>query len=630
MKINKITIFVRLILLFCLTQVITGCTNDSEDTDKTNNGQISAFDSQAGQIKIVILGQGDFFPDRAVQQRMGLPDNLAARIIEHLAASNRFIVLERTALRKIINEQQFGQEKAESFLDRTLNAAIDNLPEVSGYSVAATGILSDHNDLIKEYQNLGTALGADYLVFATLEKVHNKIENTAIPYSASKKQITKNTTDARLRLRIINTATGRIAGADSFRTKVSETVFAGIEPERDALSIFDDLGVQAADKILNITFPAQILNDNPLVINRGSNDGYQEGEIFEIVRPCKAITNQAGSVIGQIKSSVGNIKLSSVQETIAVVELVSGEAITGDLLKNNAAKSAQNSATKTPKKVTTQSGKTTLAVGNVKFNVNKRNKWYLVDDSARIKTDLMVKLNNTNRFEVLERKEIDQVLDEKTFTAITSGTDIDAEMQELIGADYLVILSIDDFIINTKRQEIAYVDEIHERYYGIVEATIRIIDSHTGKLIGADKIRVNKKLTKYSKNHTKNVYGDLIDDLTSLLVSNILTRIYPIKVMAVMADGSVYINRGQDGGLQVGATLNVMRQGESLIDPDTGIAFGSAETQVAQLRINNVETSRSKATIISGKAVTRGDLLRPVKKAGGTQKPTVKVRRPNF
>jgi curli biogenesis system outer membrane secretion channel CsgG len=485
--------------------------------------------------------------------------------------------------------------------------------------------------VVKEYQDLGTTLGADYLVFAVLEKNEQKVKSTAIPYSKTNKQITKNVADARLRLRVINTATGRIVGTASFRTQVSESVFEGRESQRDQYSMYDDVGALAAHKILDIVSPPIIVSTDPLVINRGANDNYSADSVFQLTREGKEIKDPTGVVIGRIHSPVGKIKVLSTQDTIAIVEALEGDIQVGDLLEIKATDQASSAAGLASKPVekTSTGGKLTLAIGKVHFNLVGNYISLSTDDYPRIKNDLLVKLNNTNRFELLERHEVDQILDEKNFTAMMADNDLDPYLKEMIGADYLVLSAIDRFSIKRESKKLEYIDKVQTRHYGIVEATLRIADSHSGKILAADKIRINKKLDNFNNSLSANVYGDLIDDLTTLMVSKIVQRIYPIKVMGITADGSIYINRGMDGNLKVGDIFDVMRPGEEMIDPDTGISFGAAVSKIAQVELQDIESSRAKATVLNGSDVQRGDILRKPPKSQSKQA-QVKVNRPNF
>lgn len=616
----KIQIIRKIALLFALFFFLSACEQQSEKES-----------AKGAKINIAVLSTSDFFPDRAVQQRMGLPDSLAARTIENLAVSNRFQVLERTALRKVINEQQFGQENKQSFLDRALDAATDNIADASGLTVAVTTSAADKNDLIKNYQNLGSTMGADFLVFAVLEKVVNSSKTIAIPYSESNRAFTQNKVDARLRLRIINAKTGAIAGAASFRTQVSESLLSGQESKQDAFSTFDHLGKLAANKILDITFPARIVSNEPLVINRGKNDSYTAGSIFKVIREGKEILDSSGISIGRVTSPVGTIKLTSIQETLAVAEIVEGDVQTGDLLEITEQGQAvkQVAAPRTEHKNGKQKGKLTLAVGKIRLNREGNNTVLNEDYRTRVTNDLLVKLTNSNRFDVMERQEIDQVFDEKSFIALTNGQDIQGKLSEFTEADYLIFTSVSDFMIKTESKTVAYVDEVQTRHFGIIDATLRIVDSHTGKLLAADKIRINKRLNNNSQAITNTVYANLVDEFTTTLVSRIMLRLYPIKIIGAISATDFYINRGADGGLSKGTVFDVMREGVEMIDPDTGISFGKVEQKIGKVNVASIETSRAIVHLISGSDVKSGDVLRvaqqEVKKAA-----IPKVRKPSF
>lgn len=594
--------------------------NTSKTTTITGN-QSRGINQASGLINIAVLATSDFFPDRAVQQRKGLPENLAARIIEHLQNSKRFNVLERTVLRKTINEQQFQKENEETSLEKALDAITENLSDISGIAVKWSGIHADHNDIVKEYQNLGTIIGADYLVFAVLEKVEKDTQSRDVPYSQTNRKVTENVTDSRLWLRIVDAKTGVIAGTTSFRSKLSESIFEDTPATDDALSNYDHVGAIAAQKILDIVSPATIVSTNPYVVNRGSNDGYTPDMTLKVIREGKEIFDPSGIAIGHIKSDIGTIKVAIVQETISIVDIVDGKITEGDLIAEIAQQSKPQPSSKT-----NQAGKLTLAIGKVHFNLVGNSILLSTYDYPRIKNDLMVKLTNTNRFDILERHEIDQILDEKTFSAIMAGEEINQHLQELIQADYLVLTSVDKFLLQSESKSISFIEDPLIRHNAIVEATMRIVNSHTGKLLAADKIRINKKLKKSNNN---NPYSNLIDELTNLMVAKLLNRIYPIKIIAVLPDNSVYINRGEDGGLISGDLFTVMRPGEEIIDPDTGLSFGTTETKVAELKLDVIESFRAKANIISGNTVVRGDILRNPIKNKKTSAP-VTVNKPNF
>ena len=76
-------------------------------------------------------------------------------------------------------------------------------------------------------------------------------------------------------------------------------------------------------------------------------------------------------------------------------------------------------------------------------------------------------------------------------------------------------------------------------------------------------------------------------------------------------DGLVFINAGENANVQVGDRFKVLREGESLIDPDTGIDLGSETTRIADIKVVNVQPKFSKAQIegAANVVVMSGDLV---------------------
>lgn len=619
----KIRQFNFLALIWAFTVFVSGCDNQTGSDSET------VFQSQQGKLKLAVLSSADFFPDRTVDQRLGLPDALAARLIENLSNSNRFEVLERTALRKVINEQQFGQAGKETFLDRTLNSAIDNITEVNAATALVTASAANTNDLIKDYQNLGTAAGADYLVFAVLEKASESSKRIALPYSETNASFTQNRVDARLRLRIINAKTGGIAGVASLKTQLKESLLTGQESQRDEFSTFDHLGQLAATEILNITFPASVVGINPLVVNRGSNEGFTEGSIYKIVRENQEVTDKTGISLGKIKQPVGSIKLTSVQDTLSVAEAVSGTIEAGDLLELKTADAQEAANPPSANLNDTLTGKLKIAVGKIRISEGGHCELFAKEYREQVQNDLLVKLTNSHRFDVLDRQEFDQVFDEKALNALSQGQSIETKLAELSEADYLIFTSVNDFYIKTERQQLAYIDEVQSRHFAIVDATLRIVNSHTGKLLAADKVKYNQRLDNFSGQHSATLYSDTFDRFTTALVSGVMSRLYPIKIIGAVSDNEFFINRGEDGGLSEGSLFDVLREGDEMIDPDTGLSFGKVETKVAQVSIASLEPSRARVQLSNGGDIKVGDMLRPAPAAPPKSK-IAKVRKPNF
>lgn len=598
--------------------------------------------AEAAKATIGVMAHSDFVPDRVKQQAgqtIGLPDHLADRIIEHLANSRRLKVIERKALRRLVLEQRFGKKIQKTYLDRTLDKAIDSMENVDGGGVAVgnasgrpegrlhagagavgtTGTLSDYNDIVKDFQDMGAAVGADYLVLGDLEKVEKSTKKTKIPYSTQGREQQKNLTDSRLNLRIIDARNGLVTGAVKLRFKLQETLFEGRESDSDQYTLFDKLGRLTAAKILDVIFPARIVNLDPLVISRGINDGVKAGDVYVVEREGKELKDTNGIVIAKLRKDVGKVKVEDLQETVAIVKPISGEhPRVGDLAvldvqvqsTQGRAQQADTGLNRSAKTPVTSSGLPRVAIGLVKSGSTAKT-GNDAQDHTPIFTDTMIsRLAQTKRFQMIDRQEVDQLLNEQTAAALAANQDLPSAMGSLKGADYLVYGSLASFGTEEKVTRLPNSTRSFKKTIGIAEGNMRIVNARTGDVIESRRISVKTKVDPTAKgSHKVTAIADAYAEQVTLMLMN---AVYPIKVAHVGGDGSVYINRGDDGGLSKGESLDAFRPGAPIIDPDTGVHLGVEETPVGQVTVSEVEDARSKGTVTVGGPVKTGDLLKRV------------------
>lgn len=457
--------------------------------------------SSEKRVRIAVMGEEDFHPDRAVPSNIrSLPDDLAARIIEHLTNTKRFEVVERTALRRVIREQQFGRGTPITDVDKVIEKTVQALPATSGSTITAAGELADRNERLKEFQNLGTTVGADYLLYAVLEKVRPERTTRPFPFSSSKTLVT-DTVDARLRLRLIDVRQGRILGARSLHVTLSESNFAGHASGPDAYKLFDKLGREAARIVLDLVFPPRVVAADPWVINRGSNEGVRPGDHYVLVREGEEIKDSNGVVIGRLRRQVATAVVSQVQPTLAVLSITSGTAAVGDIASRQAQPGRPGAAARDiqmPPRI--RNHPITLAVGRISISPRVHPIDFHQAQTGRITNDLMYKLSRIPGFDVMERAELDQPLDEKELIALAKGIPDQTLLRQLQGADYVLYTAIDDFRVRRKTTPIPYTHETQTRYYGIVRATARLMDTHTGKVASAIKIDIDERLNKVRDN----------------------------------------------------------------------------------------------------------------------------------
>jgi curli biogenesis system outer membrane secretion channel CsgG len=632
---NAVKLLSLMVSILCLSVLADSAQAQNNNVEESVQQEAAQDTKRPEKAMIAVMSYSDFVPDRTgvdKSLRVGMPDVLAGRMIEKLSANQRFTVVERKALRRTVLEQRFGQGKPQTYLDNALDKAIGTMEQHSGSEIHTTGSWSNYNDVMKDFQDLGSNVGADFIVLGDLEKLTRKIKQKKLPYSS--KNLKTNQVDARLRLRVIDAKKGTVAGAASIKTKLSEQVFQGIETDSDGFTVYDHLAELAAAKILDVTFPARIVSLEPLVISRGSNDGVKVGDRFVIQHEGKEIRNKEGLLLARLKNKVGVVKVENSQSTIAIVAPVSGEGFQIDDLAEAETEEEEITSQKDYAKMGAKSkgeskgkGRPVIAMGMIKRNQSARtvsgfNKGHL----GRISDDIITGLNDSKRFVLLEREQVDQVLDEKLFETMTSGGDFQNQLGELSGADYLIHGELTNFYTQTERKKVPYLDEVQVTTTAHAEGTFRIADVHTGAIISSEKVKIKEKI-KNVKDYTQ-IISLMIERFSTQSVAQIVARLYPSKVLTTTEEGIVYINRGADAGIKEGDVYSVMRAGQELIDPDTGESFGKTERKIASIKIITVESARSQAEILSGNDPQRGDLIRKAKKAA--EKPRQRVMQPSW
>lgn len=571
---------------------------------------------------IAVLSHTDFLPDATAiydkRRMVGLPEILADAILEQLSKSKRLTPVERKALRTAIIERRFGKNISESYMDRTLDKAIQDMDQFEtggGVAMGAATAGAGYNDLIHDFKDLGSAVGANYLVLGNLHQLESSSRSQKVPFSDSGKKVTKKTTEARLRIRVIDTSSSTVIGADSLHLKVSDTLFRRGKDSHDDFKFMDQVALEAANKILDIVFPAKIVSLEPLVISRGINDGVKVGDKFTILREGKEIKENSGVVIARLKSKIGVVEASDVQETVSVVNIAAGaNFLTGDLAVRVASKSGKTIATqgralsKTSASEVGNGEKPRVAIGLVKAGSTAKTGKDADKHIPMFTDSLITRLVQSKRFTIIDRQEVDQFFNEQLAQAIAEDRAMPTAMGTLKGCDYLVIGSLQSFSIEAQTLKLPNSSRVITVLDGFAEGNVRLVDARSGDIIESQKITVKKQLEMQAGQDR--LTTSLADDFAAQIAANLLNAVYPIKVAATVANETIYINRGLDGLLQTGSTFAVMRPGQNILDPDTGVELGTTENKIAEVELLQVDKNRSLAKILEGSGLQTGDLLK--------------------
>lgn len=216
------------------------------------------------------------------------------------------------------------------------------------------------------------------------------------------------------------------------------------------------------------------------------------------------------------------------------------------------------------------------------------------------------KLNNylvkENKFSVVERKKLDKLIDEqKLGAAKLTDANTAAQMGKLLGADYFVLAEIAVYEVNVGYKYFKTIGRYKRSVKFDVTVYMRVVDTTTGKIVHTERIEGGRLWEKNMKTISPDrLTGKQVDeiqvDVCKKITRSIVDTVFPIKVIK-HSRGTVYLNRGSNGGVKVGQVFKVVEQGEELVDEDTGLVLGAEEQDVALIKVTDAQKKFSKAEV---------------------------------
>lgn len=251
-------------------------------------------------------------------------------------------------------------------------------------------------------------------------------------------------------------------------------------------------------------------------------------------------------------------------------------------------------------------------------------------------------LSDSNRFRLVERTELGSVMGEQDLAAsgrvaAPSG----AATGNILGAEILVQFVITDYQDNTSGTDGGVVGGLLSskvpvlgglkagKSEGVVGMNMRLIDAETSEIIFTKQIEASLKKTtfgvggigfgsdgalggfisKYKETPIGQAVMAGINQSVFELIKEVGSR--PAEGSVIKADASqVYVNLGE-GSVSAGDRLQVVRKGEDLIDPETGISLGAETTSLGEIEVATVNEKFSIARPVSvAGTLQRGDQVR--------------------
>ncbi len=246
---------------------------------------------------------------------------------------------------------------------------------------------------------------------------------------------------------------------------------------------------------------------------------------------------------------------------------------------------------------------------------------------STFETMVETQLIETQKFRVIERSRLDQILSEKALGQ-ANVTNSGQTISGVQGVDYLIYGTITKLGQDTQATAVSGSPFGRISGFGrlgggfatssshiVMAVDLRITDAHTGEIRYAGTVQEQVSsggATRIAGVGVGSRPSDPLSDVQRLTAKSIValltTSIYPIKVITKEANGDYVLNYGSSV-LTVGDELGVFVVGQSFKDPDTGKILGAEETQVGLLKISDTESQFSKAVLVNGTAGA-GDVVK--------------------
>ncbi|MBD5781992.1 hypothetical protein IEN85_21010 [Pelagicoccus sp. NFK12] len=233
-----------------------------------------------------------------------------------------------------------------------------------------------------------------------------------------------------------------------------------------------------------------------------------------------------------------------------------------------------------------------------------------------LKDQVITALNQTRKFEIVARTDLDSVMKEMDLQ--NSGLVTSPQANEVAAAEYLLDIDIDSFQDYKEEAEFKNIGKAAKTRIIRFSVIAKIYDlTQGGKLIESVSVQRNERKMEKVNDF---VQGDgelsdvLMRDISASIaqeVSNkVADRIFPPRVIAI-SDDQATINRGEGTGIAVGQIWKAYALGEEMIDFDTGENLGREETEVGTIEITQVLPKFAKGKVLADFGIERGQVSRP-------------------
>ncbi len=243
---------------------------------------------------------------------------------------------------------------------------------------------------------------------------------------------------------------------------------------------------------------------------------------------------------------------------------------------------------------------------------------------------LATALVKTGKFGVIERQELDRIIAEQKLGEsglVTAQTA--PKVGQLLGAELFVLGAVTE--CGTKESNIGGGISVFggglktKKARTVVD--IRLVNTSTGEIIASEAEEGTESTTGVAVRYENMDFNnqdswdntdigkatrEAVNKTVELIAANMEKIPWSGKIIKVNSDGTVLMKPGSEGNVKAGMEFFVLRKGEEIKDPDTGLSLGSEESKVGKIKATEdmLNGKAMKATILDGKDFKVGDIVR--------------------
>lgn len=214
---------------------------------------------------------------------------------------------------------------------------------------------------------------------------------------------------------------------------------------------------------------------------------------------------------------------------------------------------------------------------------------------------LSTKLASTGKFILLERQDMDKILDELKIAG-NQGS-------QKVGADYLIIGSVTEF----GRKNVGDVNLFSRTKTQTVEAavSIRLVDVSSGQIIYSEEAKGEAETTSktvmglgertdYDATLSDKAISVAISKLVENIINNCMNRPWKAYFLTY-DDNGIIISGGKSQGLRIGDTFDVVEKGKLIENPQTGMKMELPGKTIGKIKVDFVggENPENEFSVVS-------------------------------